>query len=64
MATLESILILHAFLRRFDLETTAAAPAIPVERNAMFTNRPVGVKVRVRRRPEPDAGGAPGGCRG
>ena len=48
MATTESILILLAFFRRFDVETKEIGQSIPVERNAVFTNRPVGVTARVR----------------
>lgn len=47
MATTEGILILLAFFRRFDIETKEIAQSIPVERNAVFTNRPVGVTARV-----------------
>jgi cytochrome P450 family 6 len=47
MATTEGILILLAFFRRFDLETKEIVHSIPVERNAVFTNRPVGVTARV-----------------
>jgi cytochrome P450 len=48
MATTEAILILLAFFKRFDLEAKEIAHSIPVERNAVFTNRPVGVTARVR----------------
>lgn len=48
MATTEAILILLAFFKRFDLETKEIAHSIPVERNAVFTNRPIAVTVRVR----------------
>lgn len=47
MATTEAILILLAFFKRFDIETKEIANSIPVERNAVFTNRPIGVTARV-----------------
>ncbi len=47
MATTEAILILLAFFKRFDVETKEIAHSIPVERNAVFTNRPIGVTARV-----------------
>lgn len=47
MATTEAILILLAFFKRFDIETKEIAHSIPVERNAVFTNRSIGVTARV-----------------
>jgi cytochrome P450 len=47
MATIECILILQALCRRFDVETKTLTQAIPVQRNVMFTIRPVGVSVRI-----------------
>ncbi|WP_263378487.1 cytochrome P450 [Granulicella paludicola] len=47
LARVEAILLLVAFFRRFDVEQQSLA-GIVMERNAVFTNRPVGVKVRVR----------------
>lgn len=47
LARTEAILILAEFLRRFDVETKPLA-GIAMERNAVFTNRPLGVSVRVR----------------
>jgi cytochrome P450 family 6 len=51
MATTEAVLILLAFFKRFDVEVRATAQSIPVERNAVFTNRPVGVTARLRAAP-------------
>lgn len=48
MATTESILILRAFFRHFDLDTQPLAANIREERNVVFTNRPIGVLLRVR----------------
>jgi cytochrome P450 len=48
MAITETILILRAFLRRFDLEYREIAQPIRVTRNALLTIRPVGVTARVR----------------
>jgi cytochrome P450 len=47
MATNESTIILAELFRLFDVEPRPLPNGIPVERSAMFTNRPVGVKVRV-----------------
>jgi cytochrome P450 len=49
MARTEAILILVAFLRAFDIEPVQGQPAFASERNAVFTNRSVGVRVRMRR---------------
>jgi cytochrome P450 len=48
MATNESTIILAELFQRFDVELRLLPNGIPVERSAMYTNRPVGVKVRVR----------------
>jgi cytochrome P450 len=48
MATTESILILRAFFRHFDLDTQPLAANIREKRNVVFTNRPIGVLLRVR----------------
>jgi cytochrome P450 len=48
MATTEAILILAEFFRRFQLEAKALASGIPLKRNVIFTNRPVGVTARIR----------------
>jgi cytochrome P450 len=48
MATTEAILILAEFFRRFQLEARAIAHGIPLKRNVIFTNRPVGVTARIR----------------
>jgi cytochrome P450 len=48
MATNESTIILAELFQRFDVEPRPTPNGIPVERSAMYTNRPVGVKVRVR----------------
>jgi cytochrome P450 len=48
MATNESTIILAELFHRFDVEPRPTPNGIPVERSAMYTNRPVGVKVRVR----------------
>lgn len=48
LAIMEIILILRAFFRRLDLDIKPLTRAIPVERNALFTIRPVGVTVGVR----------------
>ena len=42
MATTEAVLILLAFFKLFDVEVSEAAQSISVERNAVFTNRPIG----------------------
>jgi cytochrome P450 len=47
MATSEAVLILLAFFRKFDVEIKQTAQSIPVERNVLFTNRPVGVTARL-----------------
>ena len=49
IATAESILILATFFKNFDVEVRDARRAIAMERNAVFTNRPVGITVRVSR---------------
>jgi cytochrome P450 len=51
MATTEAILILAEFFRRFQLEAKAIAHGIPLKRNVIFTNRPVGVTARIRPAP-------------
>ncbi len=48
MATTEAILILAEFFRRFQLEAKTVANGIPLKRNMIFTNRPVGVTARIR----------------
>jgi cytochrome P450 len=48
MATTEAILILAEFFRRFQLEAKPLANGIPLKRNVIFTNRPVGVTARIR----------------
>jgi cytochrome P450 len=48
MATTEAVLILLAFFKRFDVEVRETAHSISVERNAVFTNRPVGVTAQLR----------------
>jgi cytochrome P450 len=48
MATTEAILILAEFFRRFELEAKTLANGIPLKRNVIFTNRPVGVTARIR----------------
>jgi cytochrome P450 len=48
MATTEAILILAEFFRRFQLDGKAIADGIPLKRNVIFTNRPVGVTARIR----------------
>jgi cytochrome P450 len=47
LATTEAILILAEFFRQFDLHGKEIANGIQTERNAVFTNRPVGVTARV-----------------
>jgi len=49
IATAESILILATFFKNFNVDVRDARRAIAMERNAVFTNRPVGVAVRVSR---------------
>jgi cytochrome P450 len=49
MARTEAILILVAFLRAFDIEPVEGQTAFASERNAVFTNRSVGVRVHMRR---------------
>jgi cytochrome P450 len=48
MATTEAILTLVAFFKWFNIDTKEIGEGIPIERNAVFTNRPVGVTARVR----------------
>jgi hypothetical protein len=48
MATTEAILILAEFFRQFQLEGKALSKGIPLKRNVIFTNRPVGVTARIR----------------
>lgn len=48
MATTEAILILAEFFRRFQLEGKVIANGIPLKRNVIFTNRPIGVTARIR----------------
>ena len=48
MATTEAILILAEFFRRIQLEARTIAGGIPLKRNVIFTNRPVGVTARIR----------------
>lgn len=48
MARTEFLLILLAFFRQFDADTVIFRQFIPMCRNAVFTNRPVGVIVKVR----------------
>jgi cytochrome P450 len=47
MATTEAILILATFFRQFDLEHKAI-DGIPMKRNIVFTNRPIGLTACVR----------------
>jgi cytochrome P450 len=58
MATTEAILILAEFFRRFQLEGKAIANGIPLKRNVVFTNRPIGVTARIR----PAGSAATTGC--
>ena len=51
MATTEAVLILLAFFKLFDVEVSEAAQSISVERNAVFTNRPMGVTAQLRAAP-------------
>jgi cytochrome P450 len=62
MATTECILILQVLCRRFDVETKALTHAIPVQRNVMFTIRPVGVTVRIAASGDLTAPGADASC--
>jgi cytochrome P450 len=48
LATTEAILILAEFFRRFQLEAKSIANGIPLKRNVIFTNWPVGVTARIR----------------
>jgi unspecific monooxygenase len=50
MAMIESLMLLVAILRRFDILPIRFETPIRVERNAVFTNRPVGVIVKLRAR--------------
>jgi cytochrome P450 len=47
MATTEGILILASFFRQFDLDHKALE-GIPLKRNVVFTNRPIGLTACVR----------------
>lgn len=47
MALTESVLILSAFFKAFNLEQAELSTEIQVRRNAVFTNRPVGVTIRI-----------------
>jgi cytochrome P450 len=47
LAETESVLVLQSLLRFLDLHHAEDAGPIAVERNAIFTNRPMGVAIRV-----------------
>ena len=48
LATMEFILILRAFFRELDLEVTPLTQPIAIQRTALLTIRPIGVRVTVR----------------